>query len=59
MTRAIKPGKVTCAGLVAILMILPASLWKGGSGNATVRVTGPRPEIPGNAGRHNRSKGRG
>jgi len=24
----IKPGKVTCVGLVAILMVLPADLWK-------------------------------
>jgi hypothetical protein len=25
----IRPGKVTCAGLVAIFMVLPNSIWKG------------------------------
>ena len=25
----IRPGKVTCAGLVGILMVLPNSIWKG------------------------------
>ena len=29
MRFAIRPGKVTCAGLVAILMVLPNSIWKG------------------------------
>jgi len=25
----IRPGKVTCAGIVAIFMVLPNSIWKG------------------------------
>jgi hypothetical protein len=29
MRVAIRPGKVTCAGFVAILMVLPNSIWKG------------------------------
>jgi hypothetical protein len=29
MRFSIRPGKVTCAGLVAILMVLPNSIWKG------------------------------
>jgi hypothetical protein len=29
MSFPIKPGKVTCAGLVGILMVLPNSIWKG------------------------------
>ena len=41
----IKPGKVTCAGLVAILMVLPNSLWwKDGSARdraRTVRIEPP------------------
>jgi hypothetical protein len=39
MRFSIKPGKVTCAGLVAIMMVLPSSIWKGGSARASVRVT--------------------
>jgi len=39
MANPIKPGKVTCAGLVAIMMILPTSLWKSSASGATVRVT--------------------
>ena len=36
----IRPGKITCAGLVAIMMVLPNSVWKSGSAraNAGVRV---------------------
>jgi len=34
----IRPGKITCAGLVAIIMVLPNSLWKGSSARASVRV---------------------
>jgi len=33
MRFAIRPGKVTCAGLVAILMVLPNSIWKGSTAN--------------------------
>ena len=29
MSLPIRPGKVTCAGLVGILMVLPNSIWKG------------------------------
>jgi hypothetical protein len=29
MRFAIRPGKVTCAGIVAIFMVLPNSIWKG------------------------------
>jgi hypothetical protein len=29
---------VTCVGLVAIMMVLPTSIWKGGSARASVRV---------------------
>lgn len=25
----IRPGKVTCAGIVAIMLVLPNSIWKG------------------------------
>ena len=40
MRFAIRPGKVTCAGVVAILMVLPNSIWKGSTakGAAPVRV---------------------
>jgi hypothetical protein len=33
MRFPIKPGKVTCAGLVVILMVLPNSIWKGADAN--------------------------
>jgi len=29
MRLPIRPGKLTCAGLVAIFMVLPNSIWKG------------------------------
>ena len=29
MRFPIRPGKVACAGLVAIMMVLPNSIWKG------------------------------
>ncbi len=29
MSVSIRPGKVTCAGLVGIMMVLPNSIWKG------------------------------
>jgi hypothetical protein len=29
MSLRIRPGKVTCAGLVGIMMVLPNSIWKG------------------------------
>ena len=38
----IRPGKVTCAGIVAIFMVLPNSLWKGSDAKVTPRA---KPEI--------------
>jgi len=29
MRLPIRPGKVTCAGIVVIFMVLPNSIWKG------------------------------
>jgi hypothetical protein len=29
MRLPIRPGKVACAGIVAIFMVLPNSIWKG------------------------------
>lgn len=29
MRLYIRPGKVTCAGIVVIMMVLPNSIWKG------------------------------
>jgi hypothetical protein len=29
MSFRIRPGKVACAGLVGIMMVLPNSIWKG------------------------------
>jgi hypothetical protein len=29
MRFSIRPGKVTCAGIVVIFMVLPNSIWKG------------------------------
>jgi hypothetical protein len=34
----IRPGKVTCAGLVGIMLVLPSSIWKGTWANAKVLV---------------------
>lgn len=42
MRLHIRPGKVTCAGIVAILMVLPNSIWKGP--DAKVAPV-PRPKI--------------
>ena len=39
MAYPIKPGKVTCAGLVAIMMILPSALWRPKASGYTVRIT--------------------
>lgn len=38
MKFRVKPGKVTCAGLVAILLVLPAGLWKRASADPDIRV---------------------
>jgi hypothetical protein len=40
MRFPIRPGKVTCAGIVAILMVLPNSIWKGPDANVA------RPSTP-------------
>jgi hypothetical protein len=29
MRFPVRPGKVTCAGIVAIIMVLPNSIWRG------------------------------
>ena len=45
-----KPGKLTCAGLVAIMIVLPNTLWRGSPPQAIVKVvvrvakTGPTSE---------------
>jgi hypothetical protein len=39
MAYPIRPGKVTCAGLVAIMMFLPSSLWRARSSDVKVRIT--------------------
>jgi hypothetical protein len=33
MRFPIRPGKLSCAGLVVILMVLPNSIWKGADAN--------------------------
>jgi hypothetical protein len=38
MPFSIRPGKVTCAGLVGILMVLPNSVWKGPDAKAPIAV---------------------
>jgi hypothetical protein len=56
----IKPGKVTCAGLVVIMMVLPSSLWKSTSARGNDRVvSSPRREIPETGARNTRRRGRG
>jgi hypothetical protein len=35
MRFPIRPGKVTCAGIVAIFMVLPNSIWKGPDATVT------------------------
>ena len=39
MAYPIRPGKVTCAGLVAIMMFLPSSLWRAKTSDVKVRIT--------------------
>jgi hypothetical protein len=41
MPFPIRPGKVTCAGIVAIMMVLPNSIWKG----ADAKVAPSKPKI--------------
>jgi hypothetical protein len=33
MRFPIRPGKLSCAGLVVIMMVLPNSIWKGADAN--------------------------
>ena len=40
MRFPIRPGKVTCAGIVVIYMVLPNSIWKGADANVA------RPSTP-------------
>jgi hypothetical protein len=42
MRFPIRPGKVACAGIVAILMVLPNSIWKGADANANVPTARPK-----------------
>jgi len=39
MRFPIRPGKVTCAGVVAILMVLPNSIWKSADAPLEARKT--------------------
>jgi hypothetical protein len=38
MKFPLRPGKVTCVGLVGILLVLPNSIWKSPSADAKVRI---------------------
>ena len=42
MRFPIRPGKVTCAGIVAIFMVLPNSIWKGPDAKV---APAPKPKI--------------
>ena len=42
MRLPIRPGKVTCAGIVVIFMVLPNSIWKGADANVAPL---PKPKI--------------
>ena len=42
MRFPIRPGKVTCAGVVAIFMVLPNSIWKGADAKV---APPPKPKI--------------
>ena len=46
MRFSIRPGKVTCAGLVGIMLVLPSSVWKNPSADAKVRVIHAREAKP-------------
>jgi hypothetical protein len=44
--RYIRPGKITCAGMVVIFMVLPNSIWKGADADARIApVRKPRIEL--------------
>jgi hypothetical protein len=38
----IRPGKVTCAGIVVIMMVLPNSIWKGPD---ATDAAAPKPKV--------------
>ena len=42
MRLHIRPGKVTCAGIVVIFMVLPNSIWKGADAKI---APPPKPKI--------------
>jgi hypothetical protein len=46
MPFPIRPGKVTCAGLVGILMVLPNSVWKGPDAKVQVVVQKAAKSVP-------------
>jgi hypothetical protein len=41
MRFPIRPGKVTCAGIVVIYMVLPNSIWKG----PDAKIPSPKPKV--------------
>ena len=42
MRFAIRPGKATCAGIVAIFLVLPNSIWRGSDAKI---APAPKPKI--------------
>lgn len=54
----IKPGTVSCAGLVAVMLVLPTSMWKKRSAGASVRVSSPQSGIQESGGANNLDKTR-
>jgi hypothetical protein len=42
MRLPIRPGKATCAGVVAIFMVLPNSIWRGSDAKV---APAPKPKI--------------
>lgn len=64
MSFPIRPGKVTCAGLVAIFMVLPNSIWHGPDAKVSPAAKlsklertshSPRPATPRKAIAHHRA----
>jgi hypothetical protein len=39
MRFPIRPGKVTCAGIVGIMLVLPSSIWKSPSASTKTPLT--------------------
>jgi hypothetical protein len=49
MRFSIRPGKVTCAGIVVIMMVLPNSIWSGSSAKIQLpkrKVEKVEPRLP-------------